>query len=240
MTRLTALLRARLAISRTPVRAPRPLRVLLAACLLALVPGCTSDEPDPLVVLGPLTGAEGEAFEAALQRLDDGTGRTYAYEGTRSLRETLVSQLEADTPPDVAVLNSVGELTEYARRGKLRPIAERTTERAFLPWAPTLLVDGKRRTYWVPLKVDLKSLVWSEEGASSDDPAWCVGLASQATSGWPGTDWIEDILLHQAGPDPTTNGPPAGSAGTTRTSCGPGRPGPGCWRAAPTRPSSAP
>ncbi|MFC8197688.1 alpha-glucoside ABC transporter substrate-binding protein [Streptomyces sp. NPDC057298] len=185
---------------RTTRRTPRLLHVLLVACLLALVPGCTSDTPDPLVVLGPWTGAEGEAFEAALQRLDDGTGRTYTYEGTRSLRETLVSQLEADAPPDVAVLNSIGELTEYARRDKLRPLAQVTGERAYQPWAPSMLVDGKRRTYWVPLKVDLKSLVWSKEGTPSDDPTWCVGLASQATSGWPGTDWIEDILLHQVGP----------------------------------------
>ncbi|WP_235882596.1 alpha-glucoside ABC transporter substrate-binding protein [Streptomyces apricus] len=181
-------------------RAARLPRVLLAACLLALVPGCASESPRPLVVLGPWTGKEGEAFEAALQRLDDGTGRTYTYEGTRSLRETLVSQLEADTPPDVAVLNSIGELTEYARRDQLEPLTEPTRERAFSPWAPDLLVDGRSRTYWVPLKVDLKSLVWSKEGTPSDDPTWCVGLASQATSGWPGTDWIEDILLHQAGP----------------------------------------
>ncbi|WP_367320227.1 alpha-glucoside ABC transporter substrate-binding protein [Streptomyces sp. HUAS ZL42] len=181
-------------------RATNALRTLLAACLLALVPGCASDTTDPLVVLGPWTGAEGEAFEAALGRLDDGTGRTYTYEGTRSLRETLVSQLEAGDPPDVAILNSIGELTEYARRDELRPLAEETAERAYPPWAPTLLVDGRRRTYWVPLKVDLKSLVWSKRGTSDDDPKWCVGLASQATSGWPGTDWIEDILLHQAGP----------------------------------------
>ncbi|NGO06135.1 extracellular solute-binding protein [Streptomyces sp. HC44] len=178
----------------------RVLRVLLAACLLVLVPGCTSDTPDPLVVLGPWTGKEGEAFEAALKKLDDGTGRTYTYEGTRSLRETLVSQLEAGAPPDVAILNSIGELTEYARRDQLKPLAEETAERAYPPWAPTLLVDSRRRTYWVPLKVDVKSLVWSKEGTPSDDPEWCVGLASQATSGWPGTDWIEDILLHQAGP----------------------------------------
>ncbi|MXM66475.1 extracellular solute-binding protein [Streptomyces sp. HUCO-GS316] len=179
----------------------RVLRALLAAaCLLALVPGCTAHPPAPLVVLGPWTGAEGEAFEAALERLDDGTGRTYTYEGTRSLRETLVSQLEADDPPDVAILNSIGELTEYARRDKLKPLAEATAERAYPPWAPTLLVDGRRRTYWVPLKVDLKSLVWSRGDASDRAPTWCVGLASQATSGWPGTDWIEDILLHQAGP----------------------------------------
>ena len=178
----------------------RVLRALLAGCLLALGPGCSSDPPDPLVVLGPWTAEEGKAFEAALNRLDDGTGRTYTYEGTSSLRETLVSQLEADAPPDVAILNSIGELTEYARRDKLKPLAGETVERAYRPWAPTLLVDGRRRPYWVPLKVDLKSLVWSKKGTSSDDPTWCVGLASQATSGWPGTDWIEDILLHQAGP----------------------------------------
>ncbi|WP_405620559.1 extracellular solute-binding protein [Streptomyces sp. NBC_00076] len=181
----------------------RVLRTLLAAlCLLtvALVPGCASKTPVPLVVLGPWTGVEGDAFEAALKRLDDGTGRTYTYEGTRSLRETLVSQLEADDPPDVAILNSIGELTEYARRGLLNPLPETMAGRAYPPWAPTLLVDGKRGTYWVPLKVDLKSLVWSKQGASDAAPTWCVGLASQATSGWPGTDWVEDILLHQAGP----------------------------------------
>ncbi|MGW0335964.1 alpha-glucoside ABC transporter substrate-binding protein [Streptomyces sp. NPDC003011] len=179
----------------------RVLRALLTAvCLLALVPGCSTGTPAPLVVLGPWTGAEGEAFENALERLDDGTGRTYAYEGTRSLRETLVSQLEADDPPDVAILNSIGELTEYARRDQLKPLAQQAAERAYPPWAPTLLVDNKRRPYWVPLKVDLKSLVWSKKGTPDDGPRWCVGLASQATTGWPGTDWIEDILLHQAGP----------------------------------------
>jgi len=181
----------------------RVLRTLLAAlCLLtvALVPGCASKAPVPLVVLGPWTGIEGEAFEAALKRLDDGTGRTYTYEGTRSLRETLVSQLAADDPPDVAILNSVGELTEYARSGRLNPLPERLARRASLPWAPELVVNGKRGTYWMPLKVDLKSLVWSHKDASDAAPAWCVGLASQATSGWPGTDWVEDILLHQAGP----------------------------------------
>ncbi|MDL5204415.1 extracellular solute-binding protein [Streptomyces sp. ALI-76-A] len=179
----------------------RVLRTLLTvACLLALVPGCSADTPAPLVVLGPWTGPEGEAFESALERLDDGTGRTYTYEGTRSLRETLVSQLEADDPPDVAILNSIGELTEYARRDQLKPLTDQAEERAYEPWAPTLRVDDKRDTYWVPLKVDLKSLVWSRKGAPDDAPVWCVGLASQATTGWPGTDWIEDILLHQAGP----------------------------------------
>ncbi|MFD5700655.1 alpha-glucoside ABC transporter substrate-binding protein [Streptomyces lasiicapitis] len=181
--------------------ARRPVRTALACCLLLLAAlaggGCADRSRETLVVLGPWTGAEGTAFEAMLKRLDDGTGETYTYKGTRSLRETLVAQLEAGDPPDVAVLNSLGELTEYARDNRLEPL----DTPGHPPWAPRVDVNGSSRTYWVPLKVDLKSLVWSRTGGgSSARPRWCVGMASQATSGWPGTDWIEDLLLHRSGP----------------------------------------
>jgi alpha-glucoside transport system substrate-binding protein len=36
-----------------------------------------------------------------------------------------------------------------------------------------------------------------KDGAASP---WCLGLEDSSNSGWPGTDWIEDLLLHQAGP----------------------------------------
>jgi alpha-glucoside transport system substrate-binding protein len=37
----------------------------------------------------------------------------------------------------------------------------------------------------------------SDSGATP----WCVGFESGAASGWPGTDWMEDIVLRQAGAD---------------------------------------
>ena len=36
--------------------------------------------------------------------------------------------------------------------------------------------------------------------ATSGKSPWCMGLEDSSSSGWPGTDWIEDILLHQSGP----------------------------------------
>ena len=30
---------------------------------------------------------------------------------------------------------------------------------------------------------------------------WCLGLASRESSGWPGTDWIENFLIRQSGAD---------------------------------------
>ena len=36
--------------------------------------------------------------------------------------------------------------------------------------------------------------------AAGGTPPWCMGFEDSSSSGWPGTDWIEDILLHQFGP----------------------------------------
>ncbi len=37
--------------------------------------------------------------------------------------------------------------------------------------------------------------------AAAGAAPWCMGFEDSSNSGWPGTDWIEDILLHQSGPD---------------------------------------
>src|SRR5207245_5007828 len=39
----------------------------------------------------------------------------------------------------------------------------------------------------------------SQKIAGTGTTPWAIGLESGATSGWPGTDWIEDIVLRQAG-----------------------------------------
>lgn len=86
---------------------------------------------------------------------------------------------------------------------------------------------GARHPYGIIVKAALKSLIWYDPrrlpanvrstltapGLTWDRlaastvglngggrHAWCMGLADTSNSGWPGTDWIEDFLLHQAGP----------------------------------------
>lgn len=48
-------------------------------------------------------------------------------------------------------------------------------------------------------------LTWSKLTSLTKDlmtggrSPWCAGMADGSRSGWPGTDWIEDIVLHQSG-----------------------------------------
>lgn len=191
------------------MRRRRDLRALLAGCLIALAAagagGCDGPpEGRTLVVLGPWTDGEEGPFEDALAEMEKQTGHRYVYKGTRSLRETLVAQLQAGAPPDVAILNSPGELAEYARAGDVHPLPEHVAGAAVPPWAPAVTVheDGggiRTRAYWAPIRVDLKSVVWSRADASDAEPVWCLGLGSGAVSGWPGTDWLEDLMLQRKG-----------------------------------------
>lgn len=85
---------------------------------------------------------------------------------------------------------------------------------------------GQRHYYAIIIKATLKSLIWYDpaqfpardlsqltspsltwtklislaNGLRSPTAApWCAGMADGSRSGWPGTDWIEDIVLHQSG-----------------------------------------
>jgi alpha-glucoside transport system substrate-binding protein len=83
-------------------------------------------------------------------------------------------------------------------------------------------VDGE---HWgVPTNVNLKSMIWypkddfdaagytvpttwdellalSDEIVADGGAPWCVGFESGGATGWPATDWMEDIMLRTAGVD---------------------------------------
>jgi alpha-glucoside transport system substrate-binding protein len=84
--------------------------------------------------------------------------------------------------------------------------------------------DGKKEFYGVFYNVNLKSLVWyvpenfKENGykvpktmeelmdltkkiAADGHKPWCIGLGSDAATGWPATDWVEDMMLRTQTPD---------------------------------------
>jgi alpha-glucoside transport system substrate-binding protein len=84
--------------------------------------------------------------------------------------------------------------------------------------------DGKSAYYAFPYKADVKSLVWyspdnfeeagykvpktQEELAELEKKIiadghkpWCIGLGSGGATGWPATDWVEDILLRTQPPE---------------------------------------
>jgi alpha-glucoside transport system substrate-binding protein len=159
---------------------------------------------------------EGAAFQATLARFTRETGIEVRYQGVRTINPILRLAELGDTLPDIAVLSSPAELARYARTGRLVPIA---ADEAIQDHQLLRRHEDRQHPYGVVLKTDLKSLIWYDAAAgagapptwgglvrrSADlraggrTPPWCLGMKSGAESGWPGTDWVEDILLHQSG-----------------------------------------
>ncbi|WP_347139253.1 ABC transporter substrate-binding protein [Paracoccus sp. SSK6] len=84
--------------------------------------------------------------------------------------------------------------------------------------------DGAQHFYAFPYKADVKSLVWyvpenfedagyeipetyedlkalTEQIAADGETPWCIGLASGGATGWPATDWVEDLMLRLNTPE---------------------------------------
>ncbi|MEV7404738.1 carbohydrate ABC transporter substrate-binding protein [Streptomyces sp. NPDC091267] len=183
------------------------LRTRAVLCVLALflaAGGCGlsapggSDEVPKVTILGPWTDEQERQFKEVL----DGFGVPYTYQGTAATREVLLAEVQAGNPPDIAILPGVGELVEYA--GELRSLEGLYEPKEYgKPWQPE--AKGIAEHLWVPLKADLKSIVWYRNGAARrSKPAplesWCMGMGDDGASGWPGSDWIEDLILQRAGP----------------------------------------
>jgi alpha-glucoside transport system substrate-binding protein len=174
-------------------------------------------------VIGTWGGDEAEAFRAMVAPFEERTGIQVQYTGTRDINTVLTTGVQSGILPDLAGLPGPGQMQQWARDGALidlnevldRAEYERVTAPAFVELGT---VDG--RLAGVFIKNALKGLIWYnpnhytegepadfaalEQRAANPDPAgagWCIGIESGAASGWPGTDWIEAILLRQAGPD---------------------------------------
>jgi alpha-glucoside transport system substrate-binding protein len=54
--------------------------------------------------------------------------------------------------------------------------------------------------YTVPTTFD-ELIALSDQIVADGSTPWCVGFESGGATGWPATDWMEDIMLRTAGPD---------------------------------------
>lgn len=180
-----------------------------------------------VTVLGVWGGSEFEAFAAAVEPFTKETGIGMAFETSREQATVLVTRVQAGNPPDIAILPQPGLLVDLAKMGALVPLEnivdmDQLRKDYAQAWIDLGSYDGHLYGIW--FKGALKSLVWynpkafQEKGyqvpttwdemiALSDrivadgGTPWCIGLESGAASGWPGTDWIEDIMLRTAGPE---------------------------------------
>lgn len=179
-----------------------------------------------VTVIGTWGGDEEKAFLAMVKPWETSTGNTVKYTGTRDINAILTTGVASGVLPDLAGLPGPGQMAEYAKAGALKPLDSVLDLATYKSETASALVDlgtvdGK--VVGVFIKAAVKGLIWYNPALHDYSPGapatwdelkaaatankgnagavWCVGLESGSASGWPGTDWIEDIVLRQSGPD---------------------------------------
>ncbi|KIZ18684.1 sugar ABC transporter substrate-binding protein [Streptomyces natalensis ATCC 27448] len=176
-----------------------------------------------LQVTAVWTGPERENFGKVLDEFERRTGATVDFVPSGDdMAGFIGSKVAGGGPPDVAMLQQVGVLNEFAEKGWLKPLG--ADARAQLAknytkgWRDLGAHNGT--PYGVYFKASNKSLVWYNAKAFGNagvgEPKDWKGFLKAAqtvaesgvqpvsvggSDGWTLTDWFENVYLSQAGPE---------------------------------------
>jgi alpha-glucoside transport system substrate-binding protein len=186
----------------------------------------TEEDTGSVNVLSSGDPAEAEAYNAILDDLiNSETDYVAEIEASGEAEQQFQIRAEAGTL-DVYLLPQPGTIGQLARSGNLASLEDMGFDIAELEglfgeyFVSLGEVDGEH--YGVPTNINLKSMVWypkddfdaagyqvpttwdemlalSDQIAADGGTPWCVGFQSEGSTGWPATDWIEDIMLRTAG-----------------------------------------
>lgn len=203
----------------------RAIAVVVLAAAVATASCSSASENPPLQVFGPWRDADGAAFRTVLDRFEAETGIEVQYIGTSSFGTRIVERVEEGDPPDVAFFPQTGVLADLTERGFVIPLPADIRDTAAANLSPAIAaIGGGEELQGILYKANIKSLVWYRPDvfaereyvvpgtwqeltaltariASDGLSPWCLGVAAGAASGWPATDWVEDIVLRFSGPD---------------------------------------
>lgn len=177
-----------------------------------------------VTIFGPEVEVEAQGLVDSFAAFEEETGITIEYQGDRSFEEQIGVRVDGGDPPDIAMFPQPGKVTDFADELVDLPesVTSITSENFDAGWTDLVTVDGALQA--IPVKADLKSLVWyspaafeengyavpesmedflalTEQMIADGNTPLCVGLGSDAATGWPMTDWIEDMMLRLHGPE---------------------------------------
>lgn len=187
--------------------------------------GETGEGSNVVTVYGTIADTEAELLEQSWADWEEENDIDIKYESSKEFEAQIAVRAQGGNAPDLAIFPQPGLMADIAKRGFLKPapdavkqnVAEGWTE----DWANYATVDGT--LYGAPLMASVKGWIWYSPSFFADNgyevptdwqglldltaqiqsdtskAPWCIGFGSDAATGWPGTDWIEDLVLRQSG-----------------------------------------
>lgn len=166
------------------------------------------------------------AFQKDINTFAQANGFTVKFTKAASWDTEIRARVAGGTAPDVGLFPQPGVMCDLAKQNKVLPYDDATVATDKQTLVPGFVESGtcSGKVYGLPSAVSVKSLLWTDAASfkevggtapqTLDDMMtltdkirgegkvpWCIAAESGQATGWPITDWIEDLVLRIAGPE---------------------------------------
>jgi alpha-glucoside transport system substrate-binding protein len=177
-----------------------------------------------VTIFGSIISPESNSLQKSWAQFQQCTGITINYTGSNTFESDLPVKVNGGNPPSLALIPQPGLLTQMVLAGAVKaPPAQTVANEAnwSAAWKSYGSVGGT--FYAAPMSANMKSLVWyspkffaanhytvpttwaglmslsAKIAKDGKAKPWCGGINSGTASGWPATDWLEEVVLGKYG-----------------------------------------
>ncbi|GAA3170892.1 ABC transporter substrate-binding protein [Blastococcus jejuensis] len=188
--------------------------------------GGNSNTSDTIEVMYAFAGGQEEGFQAEVNAWAEENGYTVNFSQTGNFNQLINTRVQGNDAPDVALFPQPGIMRDMAERDLLADLSDVVDagelEQHVQGVLETGQVDGTQ--YAVPMSINVKSIVFypkqpfeaagfeipetyedlvalTDQIAATGTTPWCFGIESEAATGWPATDWVENLYVINNGAD---------------------------------------
>lgn len=193
-------------------------------CSKVIGPGYAQLKGKTVTMFTSILDPELSKYQKALASFTTCTGITVKMEGSNQFEALLPVRVKGGNAPDIAIIPQPGLLAQMVATGKAVVAPARTLANVNKYWSAGWKgygsVNGK--FYASPNSANMKSLVWyspkefaknsytvpttwtemmalADKMAAAKQTAFCGGIGSGGATGWPATDWLEEVVVRQFG-----------------------------------------
>lgn len=178
-----------------------------------------------VTMTGPFTDEDAVKFNNTVAAFEEETGIDIQYEGSKEFEATIGIRVEGGDAPDIVDFPQPGLLATFVATGDVVDLSTYLDRvdlktRYNESWLDMAMMAGSEGDIMAGVwqRVNGKSLVWypkddfdaagyqipttweemlalGEQIKDDGDTPWCVGIESGAATGWPATDWMEEVML---------------------------------------------
>lgn len=181
-----------------------------------------------VTLLSAVEPEEAEAVQAIFdEMINSDADYTAEIEAAGNFEEQFQIRAEGGTL-DLAAVPQPGAIADLADSGSIVALEDLGFDIAELnaTFGESFVALGEHegKHYGLPTNINLKSMVWypkddfdaagyqvpetwddlialSDQIVADGSTPWCIGFESEGSTGWPATDWMEDLMLRTAGGD---------------------------------------